>query len=203
MSEAIREIRIAEDISPLSHFVTTCVGIVQYYSGDFSNAIHQFDRALELQPHFHLAHWHRGWALAETGRFDDAIEALKTAVQASHSAAQTIAALGHVLAAAGRRKECHAVLQQLKEIGAHTYVSPYDLALIYIALDQQPKALRLLHQAVEQRVPALARLNLHPVFATLRKSPTYQQLLTKINLPDRPCPANDQPTRPARKRRPL
>src|SRR5450759_760646 len=60
-----REILAAEALSPLSPFIVTCVGIVLYYAGDYREALKQFDRALELQPHFHLAHWHRGWAAAE------------------------------------------------------------------------------------------------------------------------------------------
>src|SRR5207249_3276317 len=58
-AEALREIHTAEQISPLSPFVVSCVGIVQYYGRDYEGAIQQFDKALQLQPHYHLAHWHR------------------------------------------------------------------------------------------------------------------------------------------------
>jgi adenylate cyclase len=200
LPDALQEIRAAELMSPLSPFVATCVGIVQYYAQDYPGAIKQFDRALELQPHYHLAHWHRGWALTELQRFDEAADAMRTAVQASHSAPQVVAAFGHVLAAAGKHKECHSVLQQLKDLGAHTYVSPYDVAMIYISLGQEARGLRLLQHAVEQRAPALARLGVHPAFKRLKRNTIYEQLLTTINLVRVPPPPEQEPTHGVRKR---
>lgn len=183
LDEALQEIRAAEEINPLSPFIVTCVGIVLYYIREYARAIEQFDRALVLQPHFHLAHWHRGWAFSALGRFDEAKSSLSTAVHTSQSAPQVLAALGQVYAAAGHAGEGKRILNQLKSIAADRYVSPYDLALIHVSLGDTERSLSLLQQAVHQKVPALARLSVHPVLDPLRSDPRFTQLLGTLNLP--------------------
>lgn len=196
LEEALREIRSAWEINPLSPFIVTCVGIVQYYSRDFKGAVEQFDHALEMHPTYHLAHWHRGWALAELGRFHDAIEAVGAAVEWSHGSPQVLAAQAQVLAAAGKVKECRRILCQLKRVAAERYVSPYDLALVHISLGEHEKALRLLRSAVEQRAPMLARLRVHPLFDRLNSEPGFLDLLSVVNLRHGTLPAEESCAKP-------
>jgi TolB-like protein/Tfp pilus assembly protein PilF len=185
--EALREIRTALELSPLSPFIASCVGIVHFYARSYEQSIDQLDRALELQPHYHLAHWHRGWALAELGRFHEAISAITTAVEMSKESPQVIAALGQVYAAAGQTQASRRILRQLKQIAAERFVSPYDLALIHISLGENVKAFTLLKKAVDQRVTTLARLRVHPFFDRFRSDPKFVSLLRTINLsPDPP-----------------
>ncbi|MDX6528463.1 MAG: hypothetical protein QOH41_753 [Blastocatellia bacterium] len=183
LKEALREIRVAETINPLSPFIITCAGIIHYYARDNERAIEQCDRALELQPHYHLAHWHRGWALAELERFDEAISAVSAAVQTSQNSPQVLAALAQVFAIAGRTNECRRILNQLKTLSRDHYVSPYDLALIHAALKNDAKTLALLKSAVDQRVPMLARLPVHPVFDRFRSDSKFLALLEVVHLP--------------------
>lgn len=186
LDEALREICVAQQLSPVSPFIVTCVGIVQFYARDYSQSIEQFDRALELQPHYHLAHWHRGWALAELGRFHEAISAVSTAVETSQRAPQVLAALGYVFALAGRVKDSRGIFSELKQVAADRYVSPYDLALVHIGLGDDAKALTLLKNAMDQRLPMLARLRVHPIFDRFRSNPKFLSLLNTMNLGTEP-----------------
>lgn len=182
LKEALREISTAQELNPLSPFVVTCVGIVKYYARDYRGAVEQFDRAIKMQPQAYLAHWHRGWALAELDRFDEAVAAIGGAVEMSQGAPAALAAFGQVLAAAGQVEESRRILGQLKEVAAERYVSPYDLALIYISLGDDAKAFALLRDAVDQRVPMLARLRVHPLFRRYRANSQYLELLRAVNL---------------------
>ena len=182
LKEALQEIHRAEEISPLSPFIITCTGILHYYSRDNERALEHFDRALELQPHYHLAHWHRGWTLAELKRHDEAIFAVSTAFAASSNSPQVLAALAYVFALADRTAEARRILLQLKKISRERYVSPYDLALIHAALQNDPKTLTLLKSAVDQRSPMLARLTVHPVFDRFRSNSKFQELLQAMHL---------------------
>lgn len=182
LKEALREIRRAEEISPLSPFIITCTGILHYYSRDNERALEHFDRALELQPHYHLAHWHRGWTLAELKRHDEAIFAVSTALAASNNSPQVLAALAYVFALADRTADARRILRQLNKISRERYVSPYDLALINAALQNDLKTLLLLKSAVDQRAPMLARLTVHPIFDRFRSNSKFQALLQVMHL---------------------
>ena len=197
LKEALREIHRAEEINPLSPFIITCTGILHYYSRDNDHALEHFDRALELQPHYHLAHWHRGWTLAELKRHDEAIFAVSTALAASNNSPQVLAALGYVFALADRDAEARRILVQLKKISREHYVSPYDLALIHAALQNDLKTLSLLKSAVDQRSTMLARLTVHPVFDRFRSDSKFKALLQAIHLlPGNGSPDVDKPLMP-------
>jgi tetratricopeptide (TPR) repeat protein len=193
--EALREIQIAQEINPLSFFVVTCVGIVYYYQRNHDEAIKTFDRALSMHPKYHLAHWHRGWALAELGRHDEAIRAISAAVETTDNSPPVLAALAQEFAAAGQVADCHRIVKQLRQIASERYVSPYDLALVETSLGEDKKALDLLREAVGQRVPMLARLRVHPVFDRYRSYPEFQQILRSVNL----LPTDTSKARPSAK----
>lgn len=198
LKEALREIRTAWELNPLSPFTTTCVGIVEFYARNYDRSIEQFDRALELQPHYHLAHWHRAWALVELRRFDEAIGAVEGAVEMSQGSPQVLAALGQVYAAAGQAGDSQRILRRLRQIAGERYVSPYDLALIHISLSHDVKAMMLLREAVAQRVPALARIRVHPLFDRFKSNPQFVSLLRMVNLIDKPNVEKEN--RPKRRR---
>ena len=196
LEEALDEIRVAQEINPLSPFITSCVGIIHFYARDYDNAMKQFERALKMQPHYFLAHWHRGWVLSELGRFDEAVNALSEAVQSSHGSLQVLAALGKVFAVAGRIKDSQRILSQLKQSAAERYISPYDLALIHIGLGDDAKALMLLGNAVSQGVPMLSRLRVHPAFKRFHSNPQFLELLRAVNLsPAAPPDEGNEPKR--------
>lgn len=180
--EALHEIRVAQQLDPLSPFIVACVGIVNFYARQYDNAIKHFEQAIKIQPRYHLAYWHRGWALAEVGQFSKAIKDLRAALEMSHGALPVLAALGQVLAGAGRSKESRRTLEQLKQSEVERYVSPYDLALVHMGLGEEEKALALLKTAVKQGVPMLARLTVHPVFDRFSSDPRFLALLRAVNL---------------------
>lgn len=128
----------------------------------------RFDRALELHPHFHLAHWHRGWAAAELREFDQAISSIRIAADVSGSGAQPVAALAQVHAASGRTREAKSILRELSGAAGSQYSSPYDLAMVHVSMRYDKRALSLLERAARDRVPALIRLAINPTISAPR-----------------------------------
>jgi DNA-binding winged helix-turn-helix (wHTH) protein/tetratricopeptide (TPR) repeat protein len=182
LTDALTEIRIAESLNPVSPFLVTCVGIVHYYSRAYEDAISQLDTALELLPEYHLALWHRAWALCALGRFDDAIEDATKAAKLSDHAIQVVSSLAQVYAAGGRLSETRALELRLNAIAQTRYVCPYHLALIKTALGELDAAMMLLREAADQRVPALTRLNVQPILDPLRQNDDFRRLVKEMNL---------------------
>ena len=79
-------------------------------------------------------------------------------------------------ALAGRRKEALAGLQRLLDEARDRYVSPYDIATIYAALDEPEAALGSLERALALRDPMLHLLRVDPTLDGLRAEPRFAAL---------------------------
>jgi len=92
------------------------------------------------------------------------------------------AALGHAYAVAGNRREAEKVLQTLSNRARKSYVSPFDVALIYTALGEKDKAFALLDKAVAEHSTFLVYTKWEPRLDPLRSDPRFQDLLKRIGL---------------------
>lgn len=95
----------------------------------------------------------------------------------------TRAWLGHAYAIAGRRDEAQAVINDLKERAESRYISPYDVALIYIGLGERGEAFTWLEKAYEARSDSLIWLNIDPRLDSLRTDPRFIDLMLRVGLP--------------------
>ena len=93
-----------------------------------------------------------------------------------------LAGAGRVYAAAGRRPEALAVLEELKDRKAHAYVSPLSLAEIAAALGQTDEAFEWLERACQERTPFLVALGVAPFYDVLRADPRFPVVLEKVGL---------------------
>ena len=91
--------------------------------------------------------------------------------------------LGHAYAAAGRRSDAETVLQDLLERARLSYVSPFDIALIYTALGERDTAITWMTKAVSERSTWLVYSKWEPRLDPLRNDPRFQELLRRIGLP--------------------
>ena len=93
-----------------------------------------------MDPNFAVAHWHLGLAYEEKQVFDAAIEEFQRAISLSGLSPLMIAALGHAYAKSQKMYEANKTLGELNELSKQQYVSPYELAAIYVALGKNEEA---------------------------------------------------------------
>ena len=130
--------------------------------------------------------WERtilGWTYEQKRMPDQAIVEFKKAVEAANGDPFFVAALGHAYAFAGNRRDAEKVLQTLSDRAKKSYVSPFDLALIYTALGEKDKAFALLNKAVAEHSTFLVYTKWEPRLDPLRSDPRFQDLLRRIGLP--------------------
>ena len=63
-----------------------------------------------------------------------------------------------------------------------SYVSPYDLAILYTGLGDKDNALAQLSKAYDDRAGWMIYLKVEPQFDPLRPDPRFQELIRKIGL---------------------
>ena len=147
----------------------------------YAEALPELEEAVRLSPDAAFALWSLGFAQQQTGAIEGAIATLERAVavtQREHCF--EIALLGGALAAAGRSDEARALLTELQERAKHTYVPPFDLAVLHIALGGRADALAQLENAYQDR-NGLLWYRIHmPTFDALREEPRWRALADKL-----------------------
>jgi DNA-binding winged helix-turn-helix (wHTH) protein/tetratricopeptide (TPR) repeat protein len=184
LEEALAEIKRALELDPVSLFINASVGMVLNYMGRYDEAIEQLERVFELEPNFYLSYWCLGYAYEQKGSYEEAIESYQKARMLSGASSSTTRTLGHLYAVSGKVEEAQTLLNELKEVSQHRYVSPYDIAGIYAGLGQREKALEWLEQACLDHSGSLVWLKLDNTFKSLRPEPAFRELLQRINQGD-------------------
>ena len=179
--EAIAEVQRAHFLDPLSPIVSTDVGEIFFWAGEYERAITQAQKTLEMHPHYYLAHGLLGWAHAHKGEYSQALAEFRK-VRAGTDDDGTRVGIGYVAALTNNRVEALQILKELEELGKTRYVSPHHLAVLYAAVGNREQAFESLERAYENRVAQLNWLKIDPRFRTLRSDPRFKSLLRRLSL---------------------
>ena len=94
-------------------------------------------------------------------------------------------ALGHAYAVSGNRAEAQKVLDHLKGLSAHSYVSPYSSAVIYAGLGEKDQAFAWLERAYQERSYFMAvYLTTDARLDSLHADSRFVELRRRVGLPE-------------------
>jgi hypothetical protein len=74
------------------------------------------------------------------------------------------------------------VLNRLNALSSQRYISPYDIAMVHVGLQENDEAFAWLQRALEQRSLWLGYLNIEPQLDQLRSDQRFQELLRRVGL---------------------
>jgi TolB-like protein/Tfp pilus assembly protein PilF len=188
VDEAVAQMDIGHTLDPLSPTIGFGVGWMQYFLGNYSAAIDQYEKALEQEADFVLAPWFLGPAFVMSGQHDRAIEVCERWIPVVRRKSGLLALLAYAHAMAGDRDEALRIVQNLENSSEANQVAPDHLALVYIGLGDHDKAFDWLDEALDQRVWYLVYLNADPAFEPLRSDPRFDRLVSKVGLKKIPRP---------------
>jgi serine/threonine-protein kinase len=185
LQEAIAEEERARELDPVSLIINFELGIVLYYAREYDQAIEQFRKTLELNPNFRQAQTNLAAAYGQKGMYEQAVAALQKSLtlQGGTEWPPTRAGLGYVYGVSGRKDEARKVLNEMKQLARQKYVSAYDVALIYVGLDEKDLAFTWLEKAYEERSFLLSNIKAEPRMDSLHSDPRFQAMLRRIGLP--------------------
>lgn len=180
--EAFAEIRLAQQLDPLSLVISADVGIRYYYARQYDQAIEQYLKTLEMDPNFPVAHMWLAKAYEQKGMHEEAVAEYQKKVTILSGDGAQAAALGRAYRVSGLKGVLQQQLEELEELSRQRYVSPLDIATIHIRLGDHAQALEWLEKAYEQRFSLLPWLKLDPSLDRLRSDLRFTALLKKIGL---------------------
>jgi tetratricopeptide (TPR) repeat protein len=184
LPDSLREMYQAEDLDPLSPVIRTSTGWVLLRARLPDQAVRECGKALDLDPRFVRGHLCLGEAYEQKGDGDRAAQEFLEAKVLGGDAMEVIAALKQATASAGYIGYFRTRLVQLTEKAKTGYVSPYDVADIYVRLGNQEEAMRWLNKALEEHSPYLVNLQIEPRLDRLRSDRRFQELVQRVGLTD-------------------
>ena len=177
--EAFAEYERVQQIDPLS---LNSGAVLFYHVRQYDQAIEQFQKMLEIDPNRHFTHWQLGMVYEQKRMYKEAIAEEQKAVSLSADRPINVAWLAHAYAVAGNRVEAQKLLDKLKTLAKRRYVSPHDIAIIYIGLGEKDRAFEWLEKAYAEHA-LLVNLKVDPVYDSLRSDPRFSGLVRRVGLP--------------------
>jgi len=179
--QAIGESKRARELDPLNTRLNVNVGYNLYWARQYRQAIEQLKTAVELDKNFAYAHVILGYTYSAAGQFNEAIAELQESMRLQGDNTSSQCYLGNALAKAGRRAEAEAILKKLET--TKEYVSPGELAVLYVGLGDKEQALSALERAYTAHDLQMQFLGIDPHVDPLRSEPRFKELIRKVGLP--------------------
>ena len=136
-----------------------------------------------MDANYPQAHDFLGGAYEQKGMYEEAFTEVQKAISLSGDSVHIRAELGHAYAVAGKGGEALKIMDELKGLSKETYVSPYDVAAIYVGLGQKDQAFDWLEKAYQERSDWLRYLKVDPRLDPLRSDLRFSDLVRRVGLP--------------------
>jgi TolB-like protein/DNA-binding winged helix-turn-helix (wHTH) protein/Tfp pilus assembly protein PilF len=179
-SEAIAEMRKAENLDPLSLIINADLAELLLIAHLPDESIQESRKTMEMDANFALAHNQLAQAYLAKHMFGEAIAEMQTAIQLSGGSPTFTANLARAYATSGQTAAAVGLLNDLKKDSASGDASA-EIAMIYAALGNHDEAMNWLEKSYQERFnPGVL---LRPGFDPLRSDPRFQELVRRIGLP--------------------
>jgi TolB-like protein/DNA-binding winged helix-turn-helix (wHTH) protein/Flp pilus assembly protein TadD len=174
-NEAISEIKLAQQLDPISFWVSRDVGRMFYEARLYDQAVAALREAAEMNPTSPVVYNWLSWTYDKKGMIQESVE-MDLKDEATNGASQ------EVLAQLRKAFEKSGQMGYLRKKLEVTEGDGYVLAQINARLGNRDQAFRCLDQAFEQRSGFLALIKVDPELDNLRSDPRFQAHLRRMNL---------------------
>jgi TolB-like protein/DNA-binding winged helix-turn-helix (wHTH) protein/Tfp pilus assembly protein PilF len=184
--EAIQHAILADHLNPLSMPARSHLALTYYYARQYDVAAAQYRRSLKDDPQSASIHAGLSAVLLKMGKDQEGIQELEAALSltgdntAASDLAKTYAQQGPRSA---QIRLLRGELEQLSRAARTEYVSPVEFAYRYALLNDKENSFLWLEKAYTERSPQLFNLNVDPDFDNLRDEPHFNDLVSRLHLP--------------------
>jgi tetratricopeptide (TPR) repeat protein len=181
VEEALREIRLAQGLDPLSLIINTDVAELLYCARRFDEAIRQAQKTLEMDTSFPLAHRVLGLAYEQKGMYKESVAELQVQVRLSGRADYALAELARGYVLTGNRNEAETLLRELQALDPQNPGTSIGLAFLYAALGDKDQAFFWLEKSARERM-GIILIKVQPYFDSLRSDPRFLAIERRMGL---------------------
>lgn len=184
--EALNTSREGLQNDPLSSLANFGVASSLLFGRRWDEAIAHLQNAIKIDPNYWFHHAYLGRAYEHKGMLSEGTVEFQRGVDADREQSENWSGLAHAYAVSGKKTDAEKILNDLlSKSAAGSYVSPYNVAVIYAGLADKENALSWIERAYTERSYYL------PVYLTtderldhLRSEPRFKEVIRKIGLPE-------------------
>ena len=179
-TEALAEVKRSQELDPLDLRHRVREGSALFFARRYDEAIQKFDSVLKLAPDDLVSLIYRAYSYEGKGMFQEAVAEYQKILKDNPSTSRRVF-YGYALAQLGKKSEAQAILEDLKT--TKEYVSPAELAILYLGLGDKEGAFASLEKAYAAHDVQLQYLKVDAHFDSLRSDPRFIELMRKVGLP--------------------
>jgi tetratricopeptide (TPR) repeat protein len=179
LDESFAILHRGQELDPLSLLTSSLLGLTLYLSRRYDESIEQHGRTLDMDPNYLPARVALGVAYTQKGMYEEAIAEFQKAGDLEGQA-ETVAELGYVFAVSGKRSQAQEMLDELKKRSEYAFVSPYNVAKVYMGLGEIDLTFEWLEKAYEERSEWLIWLKVDPKLDSIRTDSRFRKLMQRI-----------------------
>jgi serine/threonine protein kinase/tetratricopeptide (TPR) repeat protein len=180
--EAMVQMQRALELDPLNELVQLHYTFLLQAAGRYDEAIVQTRKLQRTSPENPGAHGGLADIFFHKAMYEESLTEMK-AYYSSIGDREVEEALTQGYAQSGFRGAMRRAADVLVARFRKGYVSPEQIATLYMYAGENAQALAWLEKGLEVRDPIMPYVDLYVVFDTLHSDPRYQDLLRKMNLP--------------------
>jgi serine/threonine protein kinase/tetratricopeptide (TPR) repeat protein len=181
--EGIAEIKLAEELDPVSPRAILMTSWLLYQCRHFEEAVASARKANAMQPDFPQGLLHLGNSLTGVGRFDEAVAVLRNSSELWGDSGMPRYMLAHARAESGDMESARKILDKMLQTAQKKHVKAYFVAMCYVAVRDYDKAFEWFDKAAEERDEWMIWFGTEPKLDPIRKDPRYKKLLIATNTP--------------------
>jgi tetratricopeptide (TPR) repeat protein len=157
------------------------LGCIDYYRGDYQDAMKHYREAMAKDPHSPVPYWGLGKTLSLQGKYGEAVKVLRQFKPANGFEPPLLTAeIGYALGREGKTGDAEREIAELREESKSKYVDPYFIALIYLGMGEEQATLQWLNRAYIVRSPFLISISTEPKWKSMIERPALQSFLAKM-----------------------
>ena len=180
-TEAEAEVKRAQELDPLRIPLRGQEGVNLYFAKHYDLAIQRLQDLVKIEPDQSVSRVYLGYTYAAKGMYPQAIAEYQEVIRREGEVTSVLCYLGYALAMSGKRSEAQAILNKLKS--TKEYVSPTELAVLYVGLGDKEGAIAALERAYAAHDLQMQLLKVDSHYDNLRGEPRFQELMRKVGLP--------------------
>ncbi len=157
------------------------LGCIDYYRGDYENAMAYYRQAMAMDPHSPGPYWGLGKTLSLQGKYGQAVKVMRQFKPANGFEPPLLTAeIGYALGREGETDEAQREIAELREESKSAFVDPYLLSLIYLGMGDERLTLQWLNRAYVVRSSFLISISTEPKWRGMIGRPALQAFLAKM-----------------------
>jgi DNA-binding winged helix-turn-helix (wHTH) protein/TolB-like protein/Flp pilus assembly protein TadD len=188
LNEAVREMRRAQELDPLSHTNNTALGMVLVFARQYRDALSYCYKAAELAPNEAPIQENVAFAYALNGMYQQAIEHYERVGELSpDNKGDALAWVATVLISAGRKSEADLMIPEILKLAGGGGADPYNIAVLYGARGEKDAAFEWFDKALQKASESRTNggdsrmIRYDPMLDPLRSDSRFAALLHQHN----------------------